>query len=120
MMISIAHQTTSNADVPIIMSALFGLRNCWEKDHWYLEFIPCSLLILAFMIYPPITYWLIRKQLRELEMDEFQHFNLKHLSSFVNLELEETNNGLVSILVVHYRRILYCAIVVFLSSRPDA
>ena len=104
------HETINNGAVPMQVTALLTLKN--EKSF---SLSPVSILMFM-LVYPVITYWYLKKNVKLLENVEYENIRMKHKAVFANLRYYRKNRmGLGFTLFVHYRRLIFSIIIVFMN-----
>ena len=104
------HETINNGAVPLQVTALLTLKN--EKSF---SLSPVSILVFM-LIYPVGTYWYLKKNVKLLEDVDYENIRKKHKAVFANLRYYRKNRmGLGYTLIVHYRRLIFSVIIVFMN-----
>ena len=110
------HQTINNGAIPLQVTSFFGLKQCITSNSSWTSY--CGpLSILSFMLaYPILTYLYLLKNKERLDNPNEKYFHEKHRTVFGSLRYyREERMGLGFILFIHYRRLFYSFIIVFVQ-----
>lgn len=108
MVFSGIHQAICNACLPIIFSSMIQIKGCIDFEMSPFSYVAPSMILLGFMVYPIFTYHYMRRNIRLLHD---QHF----LDCHYAMMCQTSYKGLWWVIPLHYRRITYCFVLVFMS-----
>ena len=110
------HQTFNNAILPIMVTTFFDIKSKAENKSSFVNFIPSIMIVLVFLSYPILTYLYLKKYfMRLVHKNRFADFQALHMSATQNLKVSMNKNSLFILIIIHFRRIFYSALIVFLS-----